>query len=85
MSADYYHTAKWDAQSGVSLPGYDLVNARVDLAGLASGTLALALWSRNLLDEEYATAPGTLQTSLPAKTAFYGDPRTFGIEATYRF
>ncbi|MFA5495064.1 MAG: TonB-dependent receptor [Porticoccaceae bacterium] len=85
MSADYYHTGKWDAQSGVSLPGYELVNARLDLAELAAGKLALALWARNLLDEEYATAPGSLQSTLPARTAFFGDPRTFGVEATYRF
>jgi len=84
-SADYYYTEEWDAQSGISLPGYDLMNARFDLSGLVDGRLDLALWCRNLLDEEYTSAPGTLQASLPAKTAFYGDPRTFGMELTYSF
>lgn len=85
ISADYFYTEDWDAQTGVSLPGYDLVNARIDLGGLADGKLDVALWCRNLLDEEYASAPGTLQTSLPAKTAFYGDPQTFGLELSYHF
>lgn len=84
-SADYFYTEEWDAQSGVSLPGYDLMNARLDLSELAGGSLSLALWCRNLLDEEYTSAPGTLQSSLPAKTAFYGDPRTFGMELNYSF
>ncbi|NHN38250.1 TonB-dependent receptor [Pseudomaricurvus alcaniphilus] len=84
-SADYFYTEKWDAQSGISLPGYDLMNTRVDLARLGDGHLGLALWCRNLLDEEYTSAPGTLQASLPAKTAFYGDPRTFGMELSYTF
>jgi iron complex outermembrane receptor protein len=84
-SADYFYTEEWDAQTGVPLPGYELLNARLDLSGLADGQLNLAFWCRNLLDEEYTSAPGTLQTSLPAKTAFYADPRTFGLELSYHF
>lgn len=85
ISADYFYTEEWDAQSGVALPGYDLLNARVDLEGLLGGRLSLALWSRNVLDEEYAAGPGALQATLPAKTAFFGDPFTLGVEAKYRF
>lgn len=84
-SADYFYTEPWDAQSGVSLPGYELVNARLDLSELDAGQVSVSLWGRNLLDEEYAVAPGTLQSSLPAKTAFYGDPRTFGVQVNYIF
>ncbi|BFM09299.1 TonB-dependent receptor [Halioxenophilus aromaticivorans] len=80
VSLDYFYTDSWDAQSGVSLPSYDLLNARLDLSELASENVRISLWCRNLLNEEYTSAPGTLGPSLPARTAFYGDPRTFGLE-----
>lgn len=64
---------------------YQLVNGRITLADMPLGgdqTLKVALWGKNLLDKEYRinTIPFGAWTS-----SFYGDPRTYGIEATYEF
>lgn len=64
-----------------------LVNARISLADLAlpqfGATGELALWSRNLLDEEYL-----FYKSVNASLGSYGifnDPRSYGVEARIRF
>lgn len=64
---------------------YQLVNARLTLADIpvAEGqTLKVSLWGKNLTDKEYRvnTIPFGAWTS-----SFYGDPRTYGLEATYQF
>ncbi|MDB6061583.1 MAG: hypothetical protein JWM78_1686 [Verrucomicrobiaceae bacterium] len=85
FNADYYYSSKWDAQSGIALPSYDVVNTRLDWSGLMSGAVDVSLWCRNLLDKDYWAAAGALQPSLPAQSAFLGDPRTYGVELTYHF
>lgn len=66
---------------------YQLVNARltlrdIPLGGSGDQRLSVALWGKNLMDKEYRinTIPFGAWTS-----SFYGDPRTYGIEATYTF
>ena len=72
--------------------GRTLVDARVALKDIAMGnsdtTLELALWGRNIFDEEYRAMAIDFSSSV---TGFgftgnnYGDPRTFGFDATLRF
>lgn len=64
-----------------------LVNARISLVDLplpsADATAELALWSRNLLDEEYLfykSVSSTLGTY-----GIFNEPRTYGLEARIRF
>lgn len=64
---------------------YQLVNARLTLADIPVGSdqrLSVALWGKNLTDKEYRvnTIPFGAWTS-----SFYGDPRTYGVEATFEF
>lgn len=64
---------------------YQLLNARLILADIpvANGqTLKLALWGKNLTDKEYRvnTLPFGAWTS-----SYFGDPRTYGMEATWQF
>ncbi|MBA6411828.1 TonB-dependent receptor [Parahaliea sp. F7430] len=61
-------------------PDYALVNARLMLSQIpvAVGELDLALWSKNLLDEEY-------ETYHAFGAVVYGEPRTVGISLTYQF
>ncbi|PLW82356.1 TonB-dependent receptor [Kineobactrum sediminis] len=68
-----------------SVDPYQLLNGRLTLANIpvADGqSLKVALWGENLLDKEYRinTIPFGLWTA-----SFYGDPRTYGIEASYEF
>ncbi len=75
MSGDY-HPNPTDAE----LDGYTIINARVALRDISLGTGALdvALWSRNLADEEYF-----LITTGAA--AVYNAPATFGLDLIYEF
>ena len=85
FDGDVYVTSKFDAQNGVPLPGYTLVNARLTLADFRGTGMSIALFTKNLLNRKYASAPSVLLPSLPTDSVFYGDPRTYGIEASYRF
>lgn len=68
-----------------SSPSYHLVNAKVLLADIDVGnaqTMEVGLWGKNLTDSEYRL------NGLPFGTYginYYGDPRTFGADVTYRF
>ena len=64
---------------------YSLFNGRVTLANVPVGdgqSMKFALWGKNLLDKEYRinTIPFGIWTA-----SYYGDPRTYGVEATYEF
>jgi iron complex outermembrane receptor protein len=63
-----------------------VVNARVGIENveLSRGTLRAALWSNNLLDEDYP-ATGINLGSLGMVTEAYGEPRTFGLDVTFEF
>ena len=45
----------------------------------------VALWVKNLADEEYRTSAIDLQTSFGYDYSQIGAPRTYGAELTYRF
>jgi iron complex outermembrane recepter protein len=85
INADYFYTSEWDAQLGQAFPSYDLLNARLEWNTIAGSGINAALWVRNVLDEEYMTAPSNLLPSFPTSTAYYGDPRMYGVQLSYRF
>lgn len=69
------------------IDGYGLLNARVMLNGLRMGnrgTLDLALWGKNLLDEEYEL---TAIDNLPQadRAVIWGEPRAIGFDLIYRY
>lgn len=75
------------AQNATSIvKPYSLLNGRVTLANVPVGndgqSLKFALWGKNLLDKEYRinTIPFGIWTA-----SYFGDPRTYGVEATYDF
>ena len=66
------------------IEAYGLTDARLTLAdipGLPVGSLRLALWGKNLADEEYAYINGPLFGGATA----WAEPRTYGIDLTYEF
>ncbi len=62
-------------------PEFDLFDARVSWTS-SSGALELALWGRNLADEEYI---GHVYTIASSVVAVFGDPRMYGATLSYRF
>lgn len=64
-----------------------LVNARLVFAGIALGRseMDVALWGRNLLDEDYRQFSFNYGAALGLNLAQYGDPRTYGLELRLKF
>jgi len=62
----------------------DLVGARVSL-DLADYPINLALWGKNLSDEEYTLSPLVLNVPAKLYAMGVGMPRTYGIDLTYNF
>jgi iron complex outermembrane receptor protein len=61
--------------------GYGLINASIDLD--FSDQWSFAIWGRNLGDEVYRGMRGVSFLGVPF--SLYMQPRTYGIEATYRY
>jgi iron complex outermembrane receptor protein len=64
------------------LPGYALTNARVTYFS-ADRSLTVGAWVRNVTDKRYWLF--TASDGLGGFVRFYGEPRTFGLDAQYRF
>jgi len=62
--------------------GYGLFNTRVAL-GAVDGEWTVALWGKNLADEEYITNVTT--DDLGSYMDIYGRPRSYGVDVTYRW
>jgi iron complex outermembrane recepter protein len=64
---------------------YGLLNGRVTLSAhieSLQGELTLSVWGRNLTDKEYTTSGVNLQVFTVNQ---WGDPRSYGMELSYRF
>lgn len=76
-----------DRRGLTSIDGFGLLNARLMANGIRIGsesTLDIALWGKNILDEEYEL---TAIDNLPHadRAVIWGDPRSVGIDFVYRF
>ncbi len=74
------------AYEPIVLDARTVFNARISLDEIEAGdgTVQVALWSKNLLDEDYRTF-GINYASVGVVTAQYGEPRTIGLDVTYEF
>ena len=75
---------------------YGLLNGRVSIADMPVGNgqlLEIGFWGKNLTDEEYrltgipvvAVDFGTFDTQVVGGANYYGDPRTFGADLSFKF
>ncbi len=70
-----------------SLPSRELWNARVMLADISVGqssSMTLALWGKNLTDEEYA-AVALHQLPQADRAVIWGEPRSYGLDFIYNY
>jgi iron complex outermembrane receptor protein len=70
----------------VSEPSYSAANARLDWTRvMGHENIDAALFVRNLTDKTYAYAGGVQLHSVGIANKLYSEPRTYGVELTYRF
>ena len=65
---------------------YSLLNGRLALEAipLAAGSLGVAAWVKNALDEDYVSFA---IDNLPhaSRAVLWGEPRSWGLDLTYRY
>lgn len=74
---------------GIDVDAYGVANARLTLNGedwVGKGRFRVALWGKNLFDEEYfADTFGSFNGIHANRVATYGDPRSYGVDLEYRY
>ncbi|MCC7199488.1 MAG: TonB-dependent receptor [Gammaproteobacteria bacterium] len=70
-----------DLSRAIAQNSYGVLNASLALTS-DDGRWRVALWGKNLLDEEYRTTGYNIPT-LGVLTGFYGAPQTYGVTASY--
>ncbi|RLP55840.1 MAG: hypothetical protein D6160_00015 [Ketobacter sp.] len=85
QSAQYFSNAAATIAPGTKLPGYELLNARLNWSGIMDSRFSVALYGKNLTNEEYFVGGMTLAAALGHNAAAVGEPRTYGAELNYQF
>jgi len=88
LSVNYYYRDKTPGQSvqGVyETPSFRVWGARLALNDLYRSPFSLALWAKNLTNEKYKLSCSDNLESIGYASCKWGEPRTYGLAATYRF
>jgi iron complex outermembrane receptor protein len=95
LGSYYYQSSSWyndpvlNAQNQPTpttrLNAYDLVNGRIEWSDIGGSRFSAAFWVKNLLDNEYYQAGTDLGPTVGVTGLVVGDPRTFGLDLTFRF
>jgi iron complex outermembrane receptor protein len=72
----------WDTLNRIREPSKILATAQIEWQPGGVAGFRLALWGRNLLDEAYSIS---IISSASADSQFLGQPRTYGLRASYDF
>jgi iron complex outermembrane receptor protein len=79
-------TSEASLADALSDPGFTTVNARLDWKGvLGHENIDAGLYVKNLTDELYAYGGGVTLNSIGTAQKLFSEPRTWGVELTYRF
>lgn len=85
QGAQYFSNAAGSIAPGTRLPGYTLLNGRLNWNGVMGSQVSAALFGKNLTKEEYFVGGMTLAAALGHNAAAVGEPRTYGLELSVRF
>lgn len=90
VSYDYMDDRNGSSRTAISrliyLRSYHLFNARLGLENINAfdGKLSVALWGKNLGDEEYVIN-GLATLPHASRAVLWGEPRTYGIDVIYHY
>jgi iron complex outermembrane recepter protein len=69
----------------VTADGYGLLNARVGWENILDGAFSVHAFAKNLTDKEYVQGGVFLRSNFGYSINYFGAPRTYGIEAGFKF
>jgi iron complex outermembrane receptor protein len=87
-NVSYSYSEKYDSFPGWQLTDRNLIDARIGLSEIASGPvrLSVSLWGKNLTDDEYTIDRVNIGPALGSPdVAWYGTPRTYGVDFIVNF
>ncbi|MBX3595830.1 TonB-dependent receptor [Sphingomonas sp.] len=74
-----------ESQPFDTIPGYSLVNLRLDWKDAFGGPVDLAVFATNLFDKEYRVTSNPGYNNSGFVNTIYGEPRAFGVQARIDF
>ena len=91
IDGNYYSKQYWDPRNveRVAQSGYALANARLSFDGTQKPGFQAGLWVKNLTNKRYNTYElaerNPVDGGFGEDQALAGEPRTYGVDVTYRF
>jgi iron complex outermembrane recepter protein len=85
QSEQYFSSAADSIAPGTRLPGYTLGHARINSDDIMRTRLSAALFGKNVTNKAYFVGGMQLAAALGHNAAAVGEPRTYGLELSYRF
>ncbi len=85
QSGQFFSNAADSIAPDTRLPGYALFNGRLGWTDIMGSGVSAALYGKNLLDRGYFVGGMTLAAALGHNAADVGEPRTYGLEVSYRY
>ncbi|MEY8198052.1 MAG: TonB-dependent receptor, partial [Colwellia sp.] len=85
---DHYAYHNQPAAALTRIKAYSLLNARISLREIAGTSFSVAIWGKNIADEEYrinGIPMGDGLGNFIGGINYYGDPATYGAEVSYTF
>ena len=70
---------------GRFIESYGLLNARIDYSNVANTKIDLAVFAKNITNKTYTLNPFLGGPAFGFDSRFFGEPRMYGVEASYRF
>ena len=68
-----------------TLPAYTLLNFRVDLNNIAGSGFGIGAYIKNATNKSYGLTRNSIINLAGYDTTIFGDPRTYGLEASFKF
>ena len=85
QTGQYFSNNNGSITPGTRIPGYSLINARLDWTEIMGTNFSVGAFVRNLTNKDYFVGGLSQGASLGENAAAPGRPRMYGVEATVKF
>lgn len=85
QNRQYFSNNEFSITPGTRLPGYSLINARLDWQDIMGSKVSAAVFATNITNKDYFVGGLSQGASLGESAAAPGRPRMYGIELGYEF